>query len=245
MAGQVSPSLNQRAIILFTGDPRREELRKGLPPRFLRLLHRELIATIRRVPEIDLFVVNNGCAPAEAVNGVTLSYPRCDLVLQMHLAVDHCRSAGYESILVLAGDILGITAETLTAAFARLQVGKTAVIGESGDGGFYLAAFNSDSNVQWENIPLHTHRAAVVLRQQLRLCGLRVVSLPRLNDIDSLQDAHKILATLRLLPRANRRLRTRLAAMLALPLLTRQSNRHPASLILESGLQLLRAPPPV
>lgn len=243
MAGKVSPSLNRRAVILFTGDPRREELRKGLPPRFLRHLHRELTATIHRIPDTELFIVSNEKTPPQTGSAIALRYTGCELALQIDQAVNHCRSIGYEHILLLAGDILGITGETLTAAFAALQSDKTAVIGESGDGGFYLAAFNGDSKVQWQDIPLHTALAADALRQQFSRSGLRLVGLPQLNDIDSIQDARDVLSQLRIPPRQNRKLRERLLTMLAPALWSGQSNRRPASAELVCGLQQLRAPP--
>ena len=189
--------MNRQAVILFTGDPRREELRKGLPPHFLRRLHRSLIDTIERIENTDLFVV--ATTPGSARPGRLLRFEHETLSDQITEALSQCFQTGYRQVILLAGDTWGVSSATMLQAFESLQTRRNAaVIGPSGDGGFYLAGFNHASAVAWAEIPLHAHDAAASLSAHLLNSGAQVTILPEFDDIDSLGDAVRSLARMRL-----------------------------------------------
>ena len=173
------------AVVLFTGDARREEAEKGLPRRFLARLHDEVASIVRSVNEVDLYLASD---PGDTfvVEGpaFTSRAPQRPLSEKVDLAISRCFAAGYARVAVVAGDVAGLTRELLTEAFAELA-GTTSVIGRSPDGGFYLAAFSAPPSVSWSTLPWSSATLYDALLGQLRNPHV----LPSLQDIDSFGDA--------------------------------------------------------
>ena len=173
------------AVVLFTGDARREEAEKGLPRRFLARLHDEVASIVRSVNEVDLYLASD---PGEAfvVEGpaFTSREPQRPLGEKVDLAISRCFAAGYARVAVVAGDVAGLTRELLTEAFAELAQ-KTSVIGRSPDGGFYLAAFSAPPLITWSALPWSSATLYDALLGQVR----DPHELPALQDIDSFGDA--------------------------------------------------------
>ena len=174
--------MRRNAAILFVGDARREETRKGLPPRFLSRLHDELAAVIRSAGGIDLYLASDR-GPAFRIDGprFTVSGPQRSLGEKVDDALTSCFAAGYERVAVVAGDVAGLTRELLADAFSKTQP----ALGESPDGGFYLAAFSAPPGVDWAALPWSTAEVHSFLFAQLG----DVYVLPPLRDIDSFGDA--------------------------------------------------------
>jgi glycosyltransferase A (GT-A) superfamily protein (DUF2064 family) len=174
--------MRRNAAILFIGDARRDEAQKGLPPRFLERLHDELAAIIRSTNDVDLYLASDRGA-AFLIDGprFTVSGPQRSLGEKVDDALTSCFAAGYERVAVVAGDVAGLTRELLADAFAKTQP----ALGESPDGGFYLAAFSAPPGVDWAALPWSTAEVHSFLFAQLG----DVYVLPPLRDIDSFGDA--------------------------------------------------------
>jgi glycosyltransferase A (GT-A) superfamily protein (DUF2064 family) len=173
------------AVILFTGDARREEAEKGLPRRFLARLHAELGSVVRSLNEVDLYLASEA-GESFIVDGpaFTSRSPLQSLGEKVDLAITRCFSAGYARVAVVAGDVAGLTGNVLTEAFASLNR-ATSVVGRSPDGGFYLAAFSAPPRVPWSFLPWSTPTLYEALVGHL--CDPH--ELPSLQDIDSFGDA--------------------------------------------------------
>lgn len=230
-----------RAVVLFTGNPRAEERKKRLPSRFLSLLHLELGATVGRMRGVDLVVASEDGAGFRIDVGGSISRLRGgNLADRVALAFGAAFGAGYDSVLVLAGDILGLRREMLERSFERLEESPgCCVLGPSGDGGFYLAGLRRGMRFDWSSIPWCSRGAALAFCASALEAGLVVRIVERLDDVDSIHDAVRL--TDALLPSffALRRaltslLRHRLHAAPSRPLATRRAR---------AGVRSLRAPP--
>src|SRR5258707_10721544 len=174
--------MGRNAAILFVGDARRDAAQKGLPPRFLERLHDELAALIRSAGDVDLYLASDR-GSTFLLDGprFTVSGPQRLLGEKVDDALTSCFAAGYERVAVVAGDVAGLTRELLADAFSKTQP----ALGESPDGGFYLAAFSAPPGVDWAALPWSTAEVHSFLFAQLG----DVYVLPPLHDIDSLGDA--------------------------------------------------------
>ncbi len=194
--------MGRNAAVLFAGDTRRDEVRKGLPPRFLVRLHDELSAIIRRAGEIDLYLASDH-GTTFVLDGPRFTSQRPGLSLgdKVDEALTSCFAAGYERVAIVAGDVAGLTRELLEDAFSTTQP----ALGRSPDGGFYLAAFSAPPGVDWASLPWSTAEVHRFLFAQLG----EVHVLPPLRDIDSIGDALPALCDL-----ANAQVRAELRSLL-------------------------------
>ncbi len=160
--------MRANAVILFVGDSRRDETRKGLPPRFLMHLHSRIASTIRSFHEVDLLVIRQ-TGP---------------LGIVVDRAITETFDRGYQRVVLVAGDIAGLTREHLQRAIA-----SDAAIGRSPDGGFYLLALSRRLAIDWNSIRWCTRHA---FDDVVAALGAHD-ALPELDDIDSLPDALRVL----------------------------------------------------
>lgn len=188
----------RRAVVLFTGNPRVEERQKHLPARFLSTLHRELRSTIERMAGVDLVVASEDASGFRVDCGATISRLReGGLAARVQLAFDSAFAAGYDSVVVLAGDILGLRRETLEQSFERLEeTDGSCVLGPSGDGGFYLAGLRSGTSFDWSSIPWRSSDVSIAFCASAVEAGLVVRIVERLDDVDSLADAARLIDSL-------------------------------------------------
>jgi glycosyltransferase A (GT-A) superfamily protein (DUF2064 family) len=184
----------RRAVVLFTGNPRVEERQKRLPSRFLSTLHRELRATIARMPGVDLVVASEDAAGFRIdCGGLTARLVEGGLASRVELAFNAAFAAGYDSVVVLAGDILGLRRQTLEQSFERLEETMgSCVLGPSGDGGFYLVGLRSGTPFDWSSIPWRSSDVSVAFCASAVEAGLVVRIVERLDDVDSLADAVRL-----------------------------------------------------
>lgn len=180
------------AVILFTGDSRREERRKRLPRRLLSTMH----AGIARIAggACDLFV----CGDAHRLPFVRGTFAaEGSLGEQVTRVVDAVLVRGYANVMLLAGDVVGFRERHLAEALRLLsESARRAVIGRCRDGGFYLAAFNSKARIDWDALPWFGATVAVDLEMRLAADGFAVAQLDMLEDIDDIADARRILPSL-------------------------------------------------
>jgi glycosyltransferase A (GT-A) superfamily protein (DUF2064 family) len=183
-----------RAVILFTGNSLREEREKGLPPRFLGVVHGCLEATVRGLGRTDLLLAGDDDEGffVDAA-GVRLRTPASALSERVGDAVSFAFASGYGSVLLLAGDVLGLRCETLERSFAWLESNESScVLGPSGDGGFYLCGLRRGMSIDWSAIPWCSPDAAAAFRRAAAGSGLTLLTLEQLDDIDSLADAVRL-----------------------------------------------------
>jgi hypothetical protein len=189
----------KRAVVLFTGNPRVEERRKRLPSRFLSTLHRRLRATVGRIGDVDLGVASE--APhgfRVELGGMTRRLSSGDLAGRVALAFEAAFDAGYDSVLVLAGDILGLRRDVIERSFEALEERDgTCVLGPSGDGGFYLVGLRRGTPFDWSSIPWCSAEASLAFCASAVEAGLVVRVVERLDDVDSLDDAVRLTEALR------------------------------------------------
>lgn len=234
-----------RAIVLFTGDPKREAVRKGLPRGVLGTLHGKLIETIRRRSDTALVIASDSAGQFLLSSGGRLAQSKvATLGEKIAAAYRFAFELGSESVLVLAGDVAGVDSALLDDAFRKLETSpRTCVLGPSGDGGFYLFGLNRSgrlaSSIDWNRIPWFTAASSGALARIVCEAGGSVLFGSRVDDIDSLADAIRVTNRL---SRAFLELRATLQSLLvinpaasALPFVPHSVDLHRHS--------LLRGPP--
>ena len=186
---------NRIAVVLFTGDAKREGRQKCLPPRLLSNLHRQLIRTIDRIPSTDIFrvyVAKGVSYLCDGTRSVELSRTG-SLAFDVESALQETFSRGYGRVLLLAGDVCGLGESSIRNAIAQLETTQsTLVAGRSGDGGFYLAGFNQLPDIEWSKIHWFSSDAASSLVQEARTAGMIVAEVEQIDDIDDVRDAIKL-----------------------------------------------------
>jgi glycosyltransferase A (GT-A) superfamily protein (DUF2064 family) len=189
------------AVILFTGDVRREERRKRLPRRLLATIHAGVAREVRRAAGCDLFV----CGSAHGVTNVSGTFVAGTrpLAEQISTALGTLFGAGYESVIVIAGDVAALHARHVAGAARQLRGdSRRAVVGPCRDGGFYLAGFNQQPTLDWNALPWFGATVAAELSKALSCDAFAVEELESLDDVDDLADAQRITADRRLRIRA-------------------------------------------
>ncbi|HET7710995.1 MAG TPA: DUF2064 domain-containing protein [Thermoanaerobaculia bacterium] len=227
------------AIVLFRGDPRREERQKELPARFLSTIHRTLFGVLSSL-DADLFTVDGIGDVSLRGRSSTFRYRASTLGAAVGGALDRCASAGYGRIILVAGDTPAISRSIVAAALDHLANSRSAVIGRTEDGGFYLAGFSAPPALGWDDILRDPSTAAQSLRSASESLGFDTVELPPAIDVDGRQSA------LRAVRRHVGFRGTRLLFSVLESLLTLRFRSEPRAFpagLVSLGFTSLRAPP--
>jgi hypothetical protein len=133
-------SQSPAVVVLFRGDPRREEREKQLPRRFLSTLHAALLKTVGEVAGVDVLVAHDVGGDFRLGDG---RWQLDSLAERVDAATAYAFSRGYGRVLLLAGDVVDLRPDDIARAFRALDdSSRTAAIGFSSDGGFYAAGFS-------------------------------------------------------------------------------------------------------
>ena len=237
--------MNTRAIVLFTGDPKREALRKGVPAALLDTLHQHLIDTIRRQDGIRLVIASEHHDRFSlASEGVVAQSGDVSLGAKIDTAFRFAFQLGCDSVILLAGDVAGVDLPLMEDAFAALESGgDRCVLGPSRDGGIYLLGLNRSgalaTSIEWDQIHWFTSSTAAELAMRASAHGAGMAFVRSVDDIDSLADAVRISAQL---PLEFALLRSRLRSLIATgsPVALRRSAIAPSRPRVAS---LFRGPP--
>ena len=238
-------TMMRRAVVLFTGDPRREERRKSLPVRFLSTLHRQLIETVSHT-DVSLIIASevDGKFLLSLGDRVEQHSLSPQLGEKIDLAYRFAFGLGFDSVALLAGDVAGVCSDDLHHAFAALEgPAERSVLGRSRDGGFYLLGLNraaaTQQAIDWNAIPWFTGATSDTLASLLSGLGWSLLHLRRIDDIDSFADGVRITGQL---STAFATLRARLLSLLSDHLAVPDSlGPIPSAHLFE--IALLRAPP--
>jgi len=204
-------SHSQAVVVLFRGDPRREERLKRLPRRFLSTIHAALLKTIGEVPGVDVLIARDAGDDFRLGEGC---WELHSLAERIEAATAYGFSRGYTQVLLLAGDIAEIRREDIAHALQALHgSGRRAAVGFSSDGGFYAAGFSQLPAFDWTPLLRDRTKTGAALSEALHADGFVVEQLPPVDDIDSRADAERLVRT--------RRVRTRSGSRALLRLLTK------------------------
>jgi Uncharacterized protein conserved in bacteria (DUF2064) len=172
---------SRRCVLVFARLPRAEAGVKGLrcaEPLF-RLAGRRLAAAVSALPDVDLLPVG-GEARRLRQRGE-------DFGERLRNAFADARALGYETIVVVPGDVPGLGLPQLRRAFDLLR-DRPVVLGPSPDGGVYLLGCRGPaehvlSGVRWQT--------GFVLHDLLARAGAAPL-LPALGDLDCASDLPRL-----------------------------------------------------
>jgi len=165
------------AIVLFCGNPARDEQQKNLPPRFLSRLHDALLRDLRTL-DADVYVARHDEREFRVGDA---AWPVGTLGTQIDTALRFCFRS-HDRVVIVAGD-----AAIDPAIVQKALDANETVIAESGDGGFALAGFSAPPDLDWNTVVADRTHAAQSLRDRMP-----VADLPRIDDIDTLEDARRV-----------------------------------------------------
>jgi rSAM/selenodomain-associated transferase 1 len=153
-------------------------------------------------------------APLLSANCTLAPQPDGDLGTRLTAAFAHAFAAGAPAVLALGADCPGLDCAFLRRAAAALAAPDTdAVLGPATDGGYTLLSLRAPCPAAFHAITWSTPAVLAQTRAHLRTAGLRVSELPTLDDLDTLTDLHRAIATGFLPPLTN----SQVAAQLDLP----------------------------
>ncbi len=206
-------SQSPAVVVLFRGDPRREERQKQLPRQFLSTLHAALLKTIGEVADLDVLIARDDGDDFRLGDG---RWQLDSLAERVEAATAYAFSRGYSRVLLLAGDVVDVRREDIAHAFRALDgTARTAAIGFSRDGGFYAAGFSRPPGLDWRRLLEDRSKSGALLSEALRADGFLVEELPPVDDVDDRADAER-LVHLRRGSRALLRLIAKLTSILQL-----------------------------
>jgi rSAM/selenodomain-associated transferase 1 len=92
--------------------------------------------------------------------------------------------------LIVGMDTPQLTTALLSHAARRLMTpGVDAVLGPALDGGYWTIGLRAPDPAAFEGVPMSSPRTCAVQRRRLARLGLSVALLPRLRDVDTIDDA--------------------------------------------------------
>ncbi len=225
-----------RCVLLFSRAPRAEAQAKrvaGAEPLF-DLARRRVEAAVASLDGVDLLPV--GPAVPSAPSGrLRLTQRGRGLGERLANAFADARRLGYREVVVVPGDVPGLSSAHLEAAFAALESGPT-VLGPSPDGGVYLIGTRQPADRLFEDVRWCTSSVLADLRA--RAPG--AVLLPPLADVDGAVDLARLERDPTLEPSIRRLVREIRRAAIPTP-----SAGPPPSLRLAAPPDAQRGPPAV
>ncbi len=237
--------MKSQALVLLCGDTRIEEKKKGLPAGFLKKLRGDVAARFSRHDAVELVIASDRSSAFELGTGNEResSVPET-FAEKIRRSVEYCTRRGATSVVVLAGDVAGITCEIIDSAFAQLDSHEArAVLGPSRDGGLYLIGLNQptiNQNIAWHDVQWFRVTTGASVRSVLERAVCTISVLSRHDDIDSRADA---LRTARALRGVFRRLGEILIAQLSAPFWFASRPVLADTRCLRAGVRQLRPPP--
>ena len=119
-----------------------------------------------------------------------------DIGKKMQRAFKETFSRGYKKALLIGTDIPIITGEIILRAYEMLE-SSDCVLGPSEDGGYYLIGFREDSfetgcfeNIKWSTSDVYDDTLKILNKR-----SKKVYNLPRLNDIDTMDDLKELVSS--------------------------------------------------
>lgn len=112
-----------------------------------------------------------------------------DLGTRMASAFKQALGPPYRSVVVIGTDIPGINGPLLTTALDSLH-DHDVVLGPTMDGGYYLIGLRTPVPELFENIPWSTEQVYALTEQKVKMLGLSLKILPKLRDLDTVEDLH-------------------------------------------------------
>lgn len=107
----------------------------------------------------------------------------------------HALGAAGGPALVFGMDTPQLTAGAIAHASERLGRGDVgAVLGPALDGGYWTIGLREPDLAAFDGVPMSSDRTCEVQRRRLAALGLRVAMLPRMRDVDTIDDAHAVAA---------------------------------------------------
>jgi hypothetical protein len=179
-------TMSRRCVLLFSRAPRAEARAKRVAAeRLFDLARRRVAAAAASLDGVDLLMVTPvipGTCGARRLAQRGQGFGE-----RLSNAFADARDLGYREIVVVPGDVPGLSASHLAAAFAALEAQPT-VLGPSPDGGVYLIGARGPVDRLFAGVRWCTGSVLADLRAHARAAAL----LPPLADLDRAADLARL-----------------------------------------------------
>ena len=108
----------------------------------------------------------------------------------MHHAIQHAFDEGYQKVVLIGSDLPDMNEKLIDRAFAELDTNDL-VIGPAIDGGYYLIGMKEPNEALFDELPWSTSDVLNATLQIVKEQQLSIAMLPRLNDIDTIEDLNQ------------------------------------------------------
>jgi rSAM/selenodomain-associated transferase 1 len=116
-----------------------------------------------------------------------------DLGARMRAAFDRRFAAGADAVVLVGSDLPGLSSGGLAAAFSELERAPV-VLGPSVDGGYWLVGQRPPGADLFSGIRWSTPTVLESTRRRLHDLGIAHAELPRLRDLDTVEDLRALAA---------------------------------------------------
>jgi glycosyltransferase A (GT-A) superfamily protein (DUF2064 family) len=177
-------TMSRRCVLLFSRAPRAEARAKRVAraERIFDLARRRVAAATASLDGVDLLVVGTAIPGARRLVQRGKGFGE-----RLSNAFADARDLGYREIVVVPGDVPGLSASHLAAAFTALEAQPT-VLGPSPDGGVYLIGARRPVDRLFDGVRWCTGSVLADLRAQAGAAAL----LPPLADLDRASDLRRL-----------------------------------------------------
>lgn len=188
----------RRAVVLFERDVASEAREKRVPRALLLRLRRRLEQQVAALEGVDMWIAaSDGATLHLRGQSFTQVVEAHSLSDQLSVTSSTLELLGYAGVVLLAADI-ALSPATLPRALAALgSDANRVVVGESGDGGFYLFGYTGTLPFDWKSVPLRGADTAATLKRLNIVAGRIVVAEQSVDDLDSRESLQSFLADLR------------------------------------------------
>lgn len=175
-------NLNTTAILIFANSHGTDAARKNIPNSLslFKVLNEDIVLKVKKTG-LPYFVYNENLQVGSSFSA------------RLTAAIQSVFSKGFERIITLGNDTPNLSVAHIRTAYNNVNEGKT-VIGPSSDGGVYLLGFDkekfdSDSFAQlpWQKNQLFQELSRLFFNKGV------IYQLPRLEDIDALDDIQEVI----------------------------------------------------
>ena len=111
-----------------------------------------------------------------------------NLGLKMFNAFEEVFALGYDKVNIIGSDCFELSSDILKDSFNSPE---ESVIGPSKDGGYYLLGLSKNDPEIFKNIEWSTENVFEETKKKLHIVQMKFSTLPRLTDIDDLEDLKK------------------------------------------------------
>jgi hypothetical protein len=162
----------------------------------------DTVSLVSGIEKTDIFVAYDPDTALDFFSRMTPAFVKFvaqgqgDLGARLSGISSHVFSHGYKKLVILASDTPHLPGDIIRLAFTRLD-GTDVILGPCDDGGYYFIGLRFPAPGLFEGIPWSTSRVLDLTIGRAREAGMTYELLPPCYDIDTWEDAKRLMKDLK------------------------------------------------